>query len=308
VVRVGEPLALLSLLVFSANVLVVQVAAGRLEQEVGFLLALGGNVVFAALLFGGERLIRTDPFVIDWSAFTMFGIGGLFTAYLGRQLFFRSVLTIGPSRASALQITNPVIAALSGSLLLGESLGPAGVLFLLLVIGGLYLTSRTPARTPVPVVAGEVPPAGRRAVPHGEIALALTGAASYAVGNVVRSTAVRHWDQAVFGGLLGAVSATLIYLVVHTDVRKLARRVRAAPRSGVWLWTGSGVLTISAQISLIAATRTIPVAVGVVVAAAIPLIVVPASVVLFKNVEGLTSRTVAGIALIFTGVAGFVLI
>ena len=306
----GEALALLALLLFSTNVLVVKVASPRLGQDVGFLVALGSNVVFAALLFGGERLVRPDPFVVEWDAFAAFAVGGLFTAYLGRRLFFRSVQTIGASRASALQITNPVFAALIGWILLGESLGPAGALFVLLVIGGLYLTSRIPARIPVPAGSGDVPPDGapsRTALPRGEVVVALVGALSYAVGNVIRSGAVRDWDQAVFGGLLGAVCATVVYLVVHTDIPRLAQRLRTAPPSGLWLWGLSGVLTISAQISLIASTRTIPVAVGVVVAAAIPLIVVPAGALLFGNTEGVTARTVVGIVLIFGGVAGLIL-
>jgi len=308
---VGEALALLALLLFSTNVLVVKIASPRLGQDVGFLLALGSNVVFAALLFGGERLVRPDPFVIEWDAVGAFAVGGLFTAYLGRRLFFRSVQTVGASRASALQITNPVFAALIGWAVLGESLGPAGLVFVLLVIGGLYLASRLPERIPVPAPAGDVPPVdiapSPTALPRREVVIALVGALSYAVGNVIRSSAVRDWDQAVFGGLLGAVCATLVYLVVHTDVRRLAQRLRTAPASGLWLWGLSGVLTISAQISLIASTRTIPVAVGVVVAAAIPLIVVPAGALLFGNTEGVTSRTVAGIVLIFGGVAGLIL-
>ena len=309
----GEALALLSLLLFSTNVLVVKIASPRLGQDVGFLLALGSNVVFAALLFGGERLVRADPFVVEWDAFAAFAVGGLFTAYLGRRLFFRTVQTVGPSRASALQITNPVFAALIGWVLLGESLGWTGVLFVLLIIGGLFLTSQVRASTPAPVPAGsgDVPPdttaVPRTALPRREIVVALVGALSYAIGNVIRSSAVRDWDQAVFGGLLGAFCATVVYLVVHTDVRRLAQRLRTAPRSGLWLWGLSGVLTISAQISLIASTRTIPVAVGVVVAAAIPLIVVPASVLLFRNTESITARTVAGIVLIFGGVAGLIL-
>ena len=309
----GEALALLALLLFSTNVLVVKIASPRLGQDVGFLIALGSNVVFAALLFGGERLVRPDPFVIEWDAFAAFAVGGLFTAYLGRRLFFRSVQTVGPSRASALQITNPVFAALIGWVVLGESLGPAGLLFVLLVIGGLYLTSRVPARIPVtaPAGSGDVPHVDiapfRGALPRREMVIALVGALSYAVGNVIRSSAVRDWDQAVFGGLLGAVCATVVYLAVHTDIPRLAQRLRTAPHSGLWLWALSGVLTISAQIALIASTRTIPVAVGVVVAAAIPLIVVPASALLFGNNEGVTARTVAGIVLIFGGVIGLIL-
>lgn len=312
----GEALALLALLLFSANVLVVKVASTQLTQDVGFLLALAGNVVFAALLFGSERLLRSTPFVIEWDALVAFAIGGLFTAYLGRRLLFRSVQTIGPSRASALQVTNPVFSAAVGWIVLGEALEPVAIGCVLLVVGGLYLASRVSKRSPDAVPAGAGPgdegacgttPPERTALPAREVSIALLGALSYGIGNVIRGGAVRAWDEAVFGGLVGAATATVVYLVVHTDVRGLAHRLRSAARSGTWLWALSGVLTISAQISLIAATRTVPVAVAVVVATAIPLIVVPISVVLFRNSEGVTARTVAGVVLIFGGVAGLVL-
>lgn len=311
----GEGLAVLALALFSSNVLLVKVASPRLGQDIGFLIGLAGNVVFAGLLFLAERLLGTTPFQIEWSAFAMFVVGGLFTAYLGRRLFFRTVQSIGPSRASALQITNPVFAAVISWIFLGEALVPAAIGFVLLVIGGLYLTSQVPANVRVPVAPGsgdvdaDAPTQERRRIrlPRREVLLGLVGAVSYAVGNVIRSTAVRHWDEAVFGGFVGASAATLIYLALHTDVRKLSGRMRHADRLGLAMWGISGVLTISAQISLIASTRYIPVAVGVVIAAAIPVLVIPASLLLFRNSEAVTARTVAGVLLILGGVAGLVL-
>ncbi|MCW2722488.1 DMT family transporter [Pseudonocardia sp.] len=306
----GEALALLALALFSSNVLLVKVASPRLGQDVGFLIGLAANVVFAGLLLLGQSMLRTSAFHIEWGPFAMFVVGGLFTAYLGRRLFFRTVQSIGPSRASALQITNPVFAAVISWLFLGEALGPAAIGFVVLVIVGLYLTSQVPAKAPVPVASGELAtgPEPRHArLPRREIVLGLVGAVSYAVGNVIRSTAVRDWDEAIFGGFIGAGAATLVYLALHTDIRTLAGRVQRADRLGVAMWGMSGVLTISAQISLIASTRFIPVAVGVVVAAAIPVLVIPAGLLLFRNSEAVTARTVAGALLILGGVAGLVL-
>ncbi|NMH97329.1 EamA family transporter [Pseudonocardia acidicola] len=323
----GEALALLALALFSSNVLLVKIASPRLGQDIGFLIGLASNVVFSGLLFLGERRLSAQPFHIEWRPFVMFVIGGLFTAYLGRRLFFRTVQTIGPSRASALQITNPVVAGIISWLFLGEVLGPSAILFVALVVGGLYLTSQVPARAAVTVAPGtgdvptgtapaqpsdsrpaEAPPASRSGtLPRRELMLGLVGAGSYAVGNVIRSSAVRDWNEAVFGGFLGAIAATLAYLLLHTRMRTLIQRIREADRVGVALWGLSGVLTISAQISLIASTRHIPVAVGVVVAAAIPVLVIPASLALFRNSEAITVRTAVGSLLILGGVAGLIL-
>lgn len=319
----GEALALLALLLFSANALLVSVVSPRLGQEIGFLLALGTNVAFSGLLVVLQQLVFADGFDLQWDAFAMFAVGGLFTTYLGRRLFFLSVHAIGPSRATSLQITNPVFAGVISWIFLGETLGLHAVGFILAVIVGLYLTTRirTEQRAPVTVAAGEgggpplavgevdERPRGKKfgALPTREIAIALTGAFAYAVGNVIRSSGVREWNEPIFGGFVGAVAGTLAYLLLHTKVRSLAVRVREADRVGVYLWGLSGVLTISAQVSLIASTRHIPIAVAVVVAAALPVIVIPASVVFLHNREAVTGRTVVGGLLILGGVAGLLL-
>lgn len=319
----GEVLALLALLLFSANALLVSVVSPRLGQEIGFLLALGANVVFSGLVVLAQRVVASGPFVVQWDVFAMFAVGGLFTSYLGRRLFFLSVHAIGPSRATSLQITNPVFAGIISWVFLGERLGVDAIGFILAVILGLYLTTRVRAERPAPVVVGTgdapVPslgdverhghPSGKTsgALPTREIALALTGAFSYGVGNVIRSTGVREWNEPVLAGFVGAVAGTLAYLLLHTQVRSLVARVREADRLGVYLWGLSGVLTISAQIALIASTRYIPIAVAVVVAAALPVIVIPVSVLFLHNREAVTGRTVLGGLLILGGVAGLLL-
>ncbi|MDQ1627029.1 MAG: hypothetical protein QOI54_773 [Actinomycetota bacterium] len=316
----GESLALLSLVLFSTNVLLVSVAAPRLGQDIGFLLALGSNVLFSGLLVLGELLLLGRGMDVQWGPLVMFAIGGLCTSYLGRRLFFLSVQSMGPSRAASLQITNPLFAAVISWVFVGEVLGASAIGFIAAVLVGLYLTTRVPVRPRAPVAApvgaasgpppGVVPPPGPAEVvglPKREVALALIGAFSYAVGNVVRSSGVREWNEPILAGFVGAVAGTLAYLLLHTEVRSVVGAVRRAQRAGVWLWTLSGVLTISAQVSLMAATRYIPIAVGVVVSAALPVIVIPVSVLLMKNKEAVTGRTAVGGLLILAGVAGLLL-
>jgi drug/metabolite transporter (DMT)-like permease len=317
---VGEALSLLSLLLFSSNALLVTVAAPRLGQDVGFLLALGSNVLFSGLLVLSQHLILGRGLDVHWAPLVMFAIGGLFTSYFGRRLFFLSVQSIGPSRATSLQITNPVFAAIISWLFLGEVLGSSAIGFIAAVIIGLYLTTRVPTARRVPVAVAtdgaetrlpdlepDPPATAHTGLPKREVVLALVGAFSYAVGNVVRSSGVREWNEPILGGFVGAVAGTLAYLLLHTKVRSLVDTVRKADRAGVWLWTLSGVLTISAQVSLMAATRHIPIAVGVVVSAALPIIVIPVSVLLLNNKEAVTGRTVMGGLLILAGVAGLLL-
>jgi drug/metabolite transporter (DMT)-like permease len=297
---VGEALAVASLLLFSANVLLLGSASRRVPQDLGFLLALAANVGFAGLVLAGQRLVVGGPFEPDPAALGLFALGGLLTSWLGRWFYFRSVRTIGPTRASALQISNPVFAALAGLLLLGEALPPQALLCGAVVLAGLYLTSRPTRRS------GDPAPGGR-SLPVPEVALALVGAAAYGVGNVLRGAGVREWAEPVVGSLVGAAAGLVVYALVGTDLRKVGAALRGADPAGRWLWVLSGVLTISAQTCLIAASQYVPVAVAVVISAAVPIVVLPVSVVFLRRTEAVGVATGAGALLVLGGVAGLVL-
>jgi drug/metabolite transporter (DMT)-like permease len=311
----GELLAVAALLCFSGNVLLVNVSSRRLKQEVGFLLALGTNVAFAGLLALGQYTVLGHPFRPDWSAIGWFAVGGLLTSYLGRWCFFLSVRNIGPTRASSLQITNPMFAAAAAWVFLGEALPPLAVVFVLEVVGGLWLTTRVRATAaePVPVAVGadeRGATGGRRptrSVPVAQVLLALLGAMSYGIGNVARSAGVREWEAPVFGSLIGAAAGLALFAVLHTDVRSLAAEVRRGDRLGIWLWLLSGAITIVAQICVIGATLYIPVAIAVVISAAIPVVILPVSVFFLRRTESVTVSTAIGAVLMLAGITGLIL-
>ncbi|MDP9392536.1 MAG: DMT family transporter [Actinomycetota bacterium] len=299
--RLGELLAVGSLLLFSANILLVAPAARRLPQDLGFLLALVANVAVASVLVLGQYLLAA-PAPAEWDALVMFALGGLLTSYLGRWLFTRTVTTIGPTRASALQITNPVFSALAAWVLLGEALPPVAVASGIAVLAGLYLTSRRAQGTDTdPLLRGP------RSVPLVEIGLALLGAVAYGLGNVARGAGVRDWEAPVVGSLIGAATGLLVYGLFNTDLRKLGGALRGADPQGRRLWLFTGVLTIGAQTCLIASTLYIPVAVAVVISAAVPAIVLPVSVLFLGRSEAIGVRTGLGVLCILSGVAGLVL-
>lgn len=298
----GSLLALLALLLFSVNVFVVRSASVRLGQQVGFLVALLANVAFGACLVGVDLARRTDEFRIDATAFWTFAAAGVLASYLGRRGFFRSVETLGPSRASAVQITNPVFAAGLAWIFLGEALGAVDAVLIGLVVTGLYFTTLAPAR-------GSATPAGRggwRGVPLVALWPALVSAVAYAGGNVLRADALDAWREPVFGGFAGALAGTLVYALLHVrpgDIRAVSR----VPGSGFALWTLAGVLTISAQVSVIGATGYLPVAIVLAVSSALPLVVVPASLVFLRDTEALRPSTLVGTALVLLGVSGILL-
>jgi drug/metabolite transporter (DMT)-like permease len=297
----GSLLALVALGLFSANVFVVRAASARLAQQPGFLVALLANVVFGAALLGVDLATRGDRITMHGGAFATFAAAGVLASYLGRRGFFRSVETLGPSRASAIQITNPVIAALLAWALLGEALRLVDALLVVCVVTGLYLTTLPP-----PDAADARPNTSPMAVPLAALWPALFSAVAYAGGNVLRAGALDAWREPVLGGLVGAVAGTAVYALVHVRAGDL-RTMATAPVTGIWLWALAGTLTISAQISVIGATGYLPVAIVLVISSALPVVVVPVSLFVLRNVEALRASTLVGTVLVLVGVVGVLL-
>lgn len=298
---VGELLALVSLLLFSANALLIGPAVRRLPQDVGFLLGLTSNVVVASLLVLGQYALGGPGSPPEWDAIALFALGGLLTSYLGRWFWTKSIATIGPTRASAVQVTNPFFAAVAAWFLLDERLPLVAVGYGLAVFVGLNLTSRR--RGPGSAEPGEP---RSRSVPLKHLAIGLLGALAYGLGNVARGAGVRDWEAPIVGSLIGAAVGLLAYGLVNTDLRKLPSALRGADPVGRRLWLLSGVLTIGAQTCQIAATQYIPVAIAVVISVAVPVIVLPVSVVFLRR-EAIGLPTAAGVLLILGGVVGLVL-
>lgn len=304
---VGSIFSLIALFLFSLNVFVVRSASAHIGQRIGFLFAMGANVAFGATLFVIHSFTRDTAITWDWAAFGVFGLAGVFASYLGRRGFFRSVETLGTSRASAIQITNPVFAAALAWVLLGEALDGLTISFIALAILGLYLNTLTATAGTSPRESGLT----RKNVstPLSLVWPALLASAAYAVGNILRAHAIDAWDEPILGGLVGACAATVAYTVFHIrrgEFRDLSALDRNAAR-GLYLWILAGGLTISAQISVIAAMAHSPVAVVLVISSALPIVVVPVNLLVLRNVEQLRTSTVAGSILVLAGVTGVLL-
>jgi len=308
---VGELLAVLALLLFSANVFAVRMASTRLAQDVGFMIALGANVVFGVVLIGVDLILREDGFRFDPWGVIMFALGGVCASYLGRRGFFASVQTLGPSRASAIQITNPVFAAVFAWALLGERLGGLEIVLMVVTLTGLLVSSLRPGDDVS--VSSLLPMRSERigalwaAVPVRLLLPAVMSAVAYGAGNVLRAAALDTWPEPVFGGFVGALAGMVAYTAFHVFPRRVTSTIRELTVPGVALWTLTGILTISAQVSVIAATAYIPVAVVLVISSALPIVVIPVSLLVLREAEGITSMTVLGSLLVLIGVSGILL-
>jgi drug/metabolite transporter (DMT)-like permease len=310
----GYLLASGALLLFTASILVTKVASNRLDLGLGFLIATSTNVVFSALALLVQMSLRQEGLHWDLRAFLMFAAAGAFSTYLGRWFFYESVVRFGPAKASIFQISSPLFTALMAWLLLGERLSVLVALGMVMTIAGLMLVSYKPGffsrRSTVtamapdgePAPAVEKKPRALQRVMQSVLLLGMGSSLAYAIGNVLRGTAVRDWNEPILGALIGAASGLALQLVFSSGKNAIGSRLRQASRSGVALFTLIGVTTISAQMCVISSMRYIPLSVATLVTLCTPVLVFPLSYLLFRNEDKITATTLAGSGLTLLGI------
>lgn len=294
-----------ALVSFATATLATQRASALMPLSLGFLVATGVNVLFASLALLVRVLVHDAPVGWDSVAFGYFIVAGILATYLGRWFFYESVLLFGPAKASIFQVSNPLFTALIAWVALSESLAIHVLVAMCMAVGGLLIISVKP-RPAKPAAAA--PRVGVwPGVMQSILFLGMGSSLAYGASNVLRAAAIRDWGEPILGGLLGAASGLLMHLLFMKDKQALIERVRAANRTGLWMYVVIGVATISGQIFTIGAMRYIPVSVATLVTLCTPLLVIPLSRLIYKDAEPITTRLVLGTALTLVGVMVVVL-
>lgn len=300
----GELFALAALTMFSSNIILTKVASARLDVGTGFLVAVFVNVAFTLLLFVIELMLRQNALTLDARGILTFMLAGVCSTYLGRWFFFETIVRLGPARASLFQVCSPLFTVIIAWIFLGEALRIPTVFAMLLTMAGLVLVSLPAsvwrARAPQPAAASRG--VDLRLWLRSGVLVGAGSTFAYALGNVFRGAAIRQWNEAILGTLLGAIAALVLYLVVGSGRAQLAN-LRGADRTGLAIYALGGVLTATAQIAMVISMRYIPVAIAAVITLCSPLLVIPASVLLLKNQEGVGAITLIGALLTMGGMA-----
>lgn len=302
----GYLLSTAALLLFTTAILATKLASSRLSLGLGFLVATATNVGFAALALVVQFALRTGGWGWNTQAFWLFAAAGAFATYLGRWFFYESVVRFGPAKASIFQVSSPLFTALMAWLFLDERLTPWVAGGMALTVAGLMLVSCKPgffSRRPTRTAQAIVPAVSLHQRLLQSVLLLGTGSSlAYAIGNVLRGSAVRLWNEPILGAWLGALSGLALHLAFSSGKRELIARLQEANRSGLWLYGLIGIATISAQMCTIGAMRYLPLSVVTLVTLCTPLLVFPLSYWLFKQREEITPMLLVGGTLTLLGI------
>ncbi len=300
-VVLGGGLAVLSLLTYGICMVLISVGVKVIRSETGSLLAAAAGVP-AGILIACLQLAfgEVNTGISAWAVMS-FALAGIFSTYLGRWLVFKSIELTGPSGASALQSTSPLLTAVFAWVFLGEVIGWLGMLGITLAIVGLVSMSfglQKRDSTRPPVIEARI---RKRSVVWGSLLLGVGSSAAYSGSHIFRGFAVRIWNEPLLGATIGAGAALLVLLLASRSKWPDYTREILGNRKGAWLFAGIGVLQFLAQTLVIASMKYIPVSVAALVYMCTPLVVIPISYFVLRNEERLNGVILIGILITLCG-------
>jgi drug/metabolite transporter (DMT)-like permease len=132
--------------------------------------------------------------------------------------------------------------------------------------------------------------------------IALGSSTAYAISHILRAGAIQTWNEPVAGVVLGAAAGTLaLGLVNRRKLPQVRQRIAAQPRAAV-VYAGVGCMQVIAQTFMIASLAHVHASIAALITMCTPLVVLPASLLLFKNREGIGWLVVLGLVITLAGV------
>jgi drug/metabolite transporter (DMT)-like permease len=275
---------------FASSSILIRIGQRHRTGDDGVLMTVFMNVM--ALSIAAALFASAPPF--DAAGVVALLLGGLIGTVMGRSTNLRAVRHIGPSRASAFITGAPVVSAVVGWIVLGESLTlTEGFGGLLVVSGLLWLVKvRAGARG---VAAGE-------SVPLRHYLIASAAPLFFGTAFVIRKWGLQRFDSSILGALLGAVAAfTVLVLidVVRGSIReRIAMNVTAIP----WWFVGAGVATSFALLSQFTAFGYLPAWVVGILQATQGIWAILLSVMFLKGDERVDGALIGSVVLVVSGV------
>ncbi|HEY3367360.1 MAG TPA: DMT family transporter [Symbiobacteriaceae bacterium] len=288
----GALYALITALLLAGHNLAVRRGVAAMDTGTGWVITMvvGAVASTASLLL---PLPGRGAVMISWTAVLWFVGAGLCNTLVGRSVYFRSVLLLGPSRASAWKNATPLYTLILGFFLLGEHPGPLAVAGIAAVMAGLVLLSREQSRNVNQVRSG--------GLVRTALVLGVFSGLAFSVAMVFRKAGLNLWPDAAVGNAIGMVVAMVLYLPFAVAKGEFVKVTRA-PRQAVAAMVVAGLFSTTATITTFLSLRSAMAATTQVITASEPLFTMALSMLLLKRQERLNAGLAASAALVCLGV------
>jgi drug/metabolite transporter (DMT)-like permease len=214
-----------------------------------------------------------------------FALGGLAGTAIGRRWVYESINLLGPSRATTIRSSSPVISALLAMVLLQEEVGPARWAAILAVVLGAALVSWTPG-------------GGARAFMGIGVVYAMAASVIYGVRPLVVKFGLDQADAPLAAACIGATTALLYTLIFEDRSQLLDARINAA---FIWFLVSAACQAIGI-ISLTFGLAGGDVSVVYSLVASAPVFTLVLTRVALRGVEQISWRLVIGTIAVVVGV------
>ncbi len=267
------------------------------------------RILFAILLLGATHLLTTGSLFPEATTeqVVYLALSGVIGLSIGDQALFTAFVYIGPRMAMLIMTASPLMAALFGWMVLGESLHVYAWCGMTMTLGGIaWVVMERPEKQL------HVDPGHRWA----GILLALVGAACQAGGLLLSKQGMGHGvvdeahrmspQAATFVRMSFAGLGMIPFLAVYAQRERkrraagLLRKRRGSPRAGL-IFTLSGAVTgpfLGVWMSLVAADRS-PLGVAQTLCSMAPIFLLPT--VYFLHKERLSLRAIIGAVIAVAG-------
>ncbi len=279
---------------------------GRVDQFTGLFVGVAVNNGLNLALLAGLVLSGVAFPPLNLPAAIYYSASGLLTSFLGRELLFKSIRKIGPSRAAALKISAPLFTVILGVLALKERIAAPAFFGIAMILAASYYISLELLR--IHKTAGEeANPAGSGSPRDGShrrgLVRAVLAGMALGAGNIFRKLGVTHYASPLIGVSISSFAALLFMLALLARQGRVNEALRDLPAQlrGGYFWTG--VLTSLALYATFAALLYAPVSIVNSIKAAEPLFTIAGSYVLLRTLEAITPLFVGLTLLVITGVA-----
>ena len=244
---------------------------------IGLVVAIPLNLALVPFINPGWELLTP----VAWVAFIL---GGLAGAAIGRRFIYQSIDLLGPSRASVIRGSSPVLTAFLAVLLYQEEVSPLRWAAILAIVGGAALVSYAPG-------------SGARGWLAIGVLYALGAAASYGIRPIFIKLALEQADAPLAGSIIGAFAALIYSFAMDRPKVGLAKIDKS-----FLFFLFAGITQTTALLALTFGLSHGDVSLVYSLASSAPLFTLLFTAILLRGVDRVTPQLVLGSVAVVAGV------